>query len=1452
MFRIFTSQFSKKIAFGISIFLLTTAFLTSPFSKRDAFAAAEGVLGWGWNGQYYGSATEACRAQWEWAGMNNGKSRFIGAFDRPNSIWSKNCSWTSYQYLAPQEVGCGVFSCGTVLPSITSFACASGYTRVFPYSCVKTPDYRPQRPMCGYGNGGKPNPAIGNPIILSSGTKYHSTEDFSAGDGKLSVSRTYRSNPIGRNVSAQYLPLGLPNGWQFSFTMELQLGTFSGSPSSPNANVTLIAPDGSPYDFKLNTNGTWTTDSSSGSVSSDFSLEYIGTLPTELSTVKSSSSNWLITGPDDRRWSLQTFAGVNTTTLFDVARPTSVEDREGYIWTYNYDPADHRLLSIVDTYNRTISFSWNYFYITTVSGRAGSLPFPEAISTITFPDGTKATYEYDPVPASAAPSTGKVERLVAVRWKDSTDTIVDSEIYHYEDADYPHALTGITDGRGSRVATYAYDDRGRAISTAGASGSDTFTVEYGTDGSQDTRRVTNPLGKVAVYRFSHVGSSTFDIQLAGVDGEASSHCVASDSSFTYDSNGYVATWTDEEGRVTSYVRDVKGRPTLIRQATGTPDERTTTVVWHATLNVPTSIARQGLTTTYSYNLAGQLIDKTEADTTTSTVPYSTAGQSRTWSYTYTSSGLLQSADGPKPGTSDAVSYTYDANGYVATFTNEVGHLYTVIATNGRGLPTQLQDPNGVIENLTYDARGRLISSTVDPTGSNAQTVLEYDAAGNVSKVTQPSGNFTAFEYDGNDRITKLTNNLGESNSYSYDLMGNVTLSEIKNASEATYFKEQKTFDELGRLRQVIRAGSATWAFGYDKVGNQLSVTDPNSNATASTYDKLNRLVSFADERTSTTNWGYGATNAPVSTTDPHSVTTNYVRNGWDEVIQEQSNDIGTVVYERDQTGNITKRTDARGIVANLTYDAAGRLLTTNYPSETSSNVAYSYDAGTNGMGRLTGITDATGTVSRTYDRLGRVSQETRTIGSQTYVTAFEWDASGKLTQITYPSGRIVTFGRNSVGNVESVHTRVSSTGPEVGLAWWISHTPFGPRHGLLHGNELTDWRTYDEDGRIETQSLHDESVSPATELINRSYGYADKRNLTAIDDNLDASRNESYWYTPNGFLQNADGPWGALTFYIDGVGNITHRILEVGGSSTTENFTIPYDSNRLSGAITNGAQSRTFGSDASGNIVTETTLSTNTTKTFGYNAAGQLESVTTGNQTSGQYTYDYLSRLKTRALPGSSTVLHYVHDLDGHIIAEYDSSGTLAREYIWLDERPLAVVADAGTSSAIIYHVHTDHLERPIMMTDGAKNVVWKATYLPFGGLHTLLGSATLDQRFPGQWFQLESGLHYNWHRHYDPTTGRYLQPDPLGMPDGPSRWAYVINSPLMYVDPEGLQLKFLGPSDRGGRICGVICGGYGCRLDYHGYKGGPPVLHFHFGPVSRPGWGPPRPLFAPWTTMHD
>jgi RHS repeat-associated protein len=123
---------------------------------------------------------------------------------------------------------------------------------------------------------------------------------------------------------------------------------------------------------------------------------------------------------------------------------------------------------------------------------------------------------------------------------------------------------------------------------------------------------------------------------------------------------------------------------------------------------------------------------------------------------------------------------------------------------------------------------------------------------------------------------------------------------------------------------------------------------------------------------------------------------------------------------------------------------------------------------------------------------------------------------------------------------------------------------------------------------------------------------------------------------------------------------------------------------------------------------------------------------------------------------------------------------------VWLDDMPLAVVADVDTASPQLWFVHADHLDRPVKMTDGSKAVVWDAVYRPFGEAQSITGSATNNLRFPGQYFLIESGLHYNWHRHYDPTIGRYLQADPLAFVDGPSVYAYAGLAPTQYIDPDG------------------------------------------------------------------
>jgi uncharacterized protein RhaS with RHS repeats len=186
----------------------------------------------------------------------------------------------------------------------------------------------------------------------------------------------------------------------------------------------------------------------------------------------------------------------------------------------------------------------------------------------------------------------------------------------------------------------------------------------------------------------------------------------------------------------------------------------------------------------------------------------------------------------------------------------------------------------------------------------------------------------------------------------------------------------------------------------------------------------------------------------------------------------------------------------------------------------------------------------------------------------------------------------------------------------------------------------------------------------------------------------------------------------------------------------------------------------------------------------------RMDTATVGGELKGAYTYNGFEQLWIRTTTNmtpragdrrapwrgvnrqrktKSGTTHFIHDIFGNVIAE--TNGTAAgttREYIYLPEaeiaptfraraqvdRPLAVV-NAVNTTPVTWYVHVDHLNRPFKMTDAAKASVWDAVWQPWGNVHRVTGTAVLDARFPGQWFQLETGLHYNWNRSYDPSMGR-------------------------------------------------------------------------------------------------
>ena len=144
---------------------------------------------------------------------------------------------------------------------------------------------------------------------------------------------------------------------------------------------------------------------------------------------------------------------------------------------------------------------------------------------------------------------------------------------------------------------------------------------------------------------------------------------------------------------------------------------------------------------------------------------------------------------------------------------------------------------------------------------------------------------------------------------------------------------------------------------------------------------------------------------------------------------------------------------------------------------------------------------------------------------------------------------------------------------------------------------------------------------------------------------------------------------------------------------------------------------------------------------------------------------------------------HFIYDAAGRLIAESDATGAVQREYVWLGLTPVAVIEASG-----LYYLHADHLGRPQYATDTAGAVFWDGgAATPFGEGVSTAGAVSQQLMFPGQYADDETGLSDNWHRTYDPTLGRYLQADPIGLAGGINRYAYVGGNPLRWIDPLGL-----------------------------------------------------------------
>ncbi len=600
-------------------------------------------------------------------------------------------------------------------------------------------------------------------------------------------------------------------------------------------------------------------------------------------------------------------------------------------------------------------------------------------------------------------------------------------------------------------------------------------------------------------------------------------------------------------------------------------------------------------------------------------------------------------------------------------------------------------------------------------------------------------------------------------------MGNRTAENRYDPSNVPHYTHSRVINALNQLYQDVNAaGTATVAttFGYDNNGNQTSIAAPLSRNTTNAYDELNRLKQITDPANGITQFAYDAEDDLTSVIDPRNLTTSYSYNGFGDPNVQTSPDTATTTNTYDSGGNLSTSTDARGAVSTYTYDALNRVTSIVYKlgGVSDQTIAFGYDSGTNGKGRLTSASDANHSLSWSYDSLGRVTGKGLTFGTVSKSVGYGY-SNADLTSLVTPSGQNVVYGYNS--NHQIVSITVNGTTVLSG----VTYEPFGGVNGWTWGNGSTTTRSFNTDGLIS------QIVSAGVTL---GYGYDNANRISGITDSSNSTLSWSYGYDALDRLTSATTSSITDGWTYDADGN---RLTQTG--TTPIIFSVNSGNNQLSS--TSGSLMRSYSYDAAGHAQAYDSY------TFNYNNRGRMMSTSAAST---NYLYDALGQMIEKSGTAGTTI--FMQDESGHLIGEYNGSGNLIEETIWLGDIPVATL-QFGTSALKTYYVHTDHLNTPRRITNRNTNIiVWRWDSDPFGNgaaVQNPQGSVSVSYnlRFPGQYYQAETGLSQNMARDYDPQTGRYVEADPIGLESGVDAYGYVGGHPLAFIDPYGLW-KVKGP----------------------------------------------------------
>jgi len=763
-------------------------------------------------------------------------------------------------------------------------------------------------------------------------------------------------------------------------------------------------------------------------------------------------------------------------------------------------------------------------------------------------------------------------------------------------------------------------------------------------------------------------------------------------------------------------------------------------------------------------------------------------------------------------------FTYDADNRCVQARGEDGVLDVALSYDPMARMTKVKKGNGSEWSYYYDSVGTLLQ-IIDPYGG--VTVFVQDPlTGRIEEQVDPQGNRTSYLYDPRGRLEVLRDVLGNeraptedpsapSHTVPSDALGfehgrlvyraGITLPTpqdwmpgLTQAADAALVRSpiasvglfnplrdacnllirvqradgaQRRFayDPVGNVRTYVDADGGVWRFDYTSWNHLSSAVDPLGHATRYEHDQAEQLTALVDRGGTRSDYGYDLKDRLVEVRRHDKVRERYLYDTADRLVEKQDGQGRTLVRIKRGAGGVkAERELASGDIQKCQHDDRGRLLEAK---------------------------SAAGLCTFAYDEIGRRTEDLR---------------AGRGVRHLYASAHVV-----ETRVLDRFVTRYRYVDER-------THLVIDPA-GNIH--------------RVE-RAAHGVVVRRfAKGLIETSQFDADGRCLIKLHERDDTERNrqlppwktppsppppwqQRYHYSPEGnLLQASDDRRGASLYEYDPAGRLTQR-------------TAP-----------NAAQPERYVHDASGNLLAMPALSEGHALVQGHPTAGadtvaldrgnklyrangerffyddrdHVERKESWDGRTTRYRYDSLDHLVGVEAPGmawsakhdalgrrtettaNGRTTRFYWDTD-RLAAEHFDDGRI-RVYVYADVVALVPMlcvdyasADAGASDGRVYAIFTNHLGCPEQLTDLDGNVVWQARHDPYGAAHVELG-ADFHQplRWPGHYYDANTGLHYNRFREYDPTLGRYLQSDPLGIEGGDNLYAYAWRgNPLRVVDVRG------------------------------------------------------------------